>query len=153
MILKTDYKNDKFVGMRKYQLIGNEDGTVSLEDKTIYQEEGDIFNSDDINQTNRVINGNTREVERINTIKDVFVPASGWSSAVPYTQTIAVAGIKEGRPIISQHYIGTISTENINKQDEAAACVEIIDVQDGRITLYCYNQKPENDFGISIKGG
>lgn len=153
MTLKTNYKNDKFSGPRKYQLVENEDGTVSLNDVTQYLEVGDIFNSDDINATNQAVNASTYEIEQINSIKDITVPASGWTSRIPYMQTISVPGIKEGRPIISQHYIGAVNTDSINRQDEAAACVEIIDVQDGKIVLYCYNERPESDFGISIKGG
>ena len=71
MILKTNYKNDKFSGPRKYQLVENEGGTVSLNDVTQYLEVGDIFNSDDINATNQAVNANTYEIEQINSIKDI----------------------------------------------------------------------------------
>lgn len=56
MNLKTDYKNDKFSGKRKYRLSENSDGTISLDDVTAYVEVGDIFSSDDINSTNEAIN-------------------------------------------------------------------------------------------------
>ena len=56
MSLKTNYKNDVFSGNRKYNLINNSDGTVSLEDVTEYQQVGDIFNADDINSTNAKVN-------------------------------------------------------------------------------------------------
>lgn len=160
MSLKTNYKNDVFSGNRKYNLINNSDGTVSLEDVTEYQQVGDIFNADDINSTNAKVNevetnqGKTQtDIENTNGVIDVTVPASNWSESIPYTQTISIPGLKDSRPVIGQHYIGTINQSNINAQDKARNCVERIVANNGSITLYCYNQKPQTDFGISIKGG
>lgn len=59
MSLKTDYKNDKFSGARKYRKTDNEDGTISLEDVTVYEETGDVFGAADINATNEAVNKNT----------------------------------------------------------------------------------------------
>lgn len=57
MSLKTDYKNDKFSGMRKYKIeTDSETGLSTLDDKTEYVEVGDIFSADDINNTNKAIN-------------------------------------------------------------------------------------------------
>ena len=52
MSLKTDYKDAMFQGNRKYQMIQNEDGTVSFEDVTEYTQEGDSFGAKDINDIN-----------------------------------------------------------------------------------------------------
>ena len=52
MSLKTDYKDAMSQGNRKYQMIQNEDGTVSFEDVTEYTQEGDSFGAKDINDTN-----------------------------------------------------------------------------------------------------
>ncbi len=49
MALKTDYKDYKFTGSKKYQEVDNGDGTVSFTDKTVYSQEGDSFGADDIN--------------------------------------------------------------------------------------------------------
>ena len=47
MSLKTDYKNDKFSGMRKYKIeTDSETGLSTLDDKTEYVEVGDIFSAD-----------------------------------------------------------------------------------------------------------
>lgn len=78
MALKTTYQNDKFEGVRKYDLFTNSDGTISLVDRTIYQPEGDIFNADDINATNRQINKNESDINvNKNDIKanknDIFI--------------------------------------------------------------------------------
>lgn len=43
MALKTNYQNDVSPGKRKYNLINNSDGTVSLDDVTVYNKVGDII--------------------------------------------------------------------------------------------------------------
>ena len=54
--LKTDYQDYTYVGNKKFNLINNSDGTVSLEDVTDYEIEGDDFGSNDINATNQRVN-------------------------------------------------------------------------------------------------
>lgn len=60
MALKTNYKDDvlssSMNGRRKYQMIDNDDGTVSFEDKTEYDQEGDVIKAEDINEANELIN-------------------------------------------------------------------------------------------------
>lgn len=59
-MLKTDYKNDELDTStnekRKYNMINNDDGTVSLEDVTTYTQTGDVFGAQDINATNEIVN-------------------------------------------------------------------------------------------------
>lgn len=58
MALKTDYKNDiPKTEKRKYRIINNDDGTVSFEDVTEYEQIGDTFGAGDINETNKAVNG------------------------------------------------------------------------------------------------
>ena len=58
--LKTTYKDDVLNTSanekRKYNMITNEDGTVSLEDATDYSQVGDSFGAADINATNEKVN-------------------------------------------------------------------------------------------------
>jgi hypothetical protein len=54
--LKTDYQDYTFVGNKKFNLINNLDGTISLVDVTEYVVEGDEFGANDINATNQRIN-------------------------------------------------------------------------------------------------
>lgn len=60
MALKTDYKNtvvDSDVNPRqKFNMITNDDGTVSFEDVTTYKQVGDAFDAADINETNTEVN-------------------------------------------------------------------------------------------------
>ena len=60
MALKTNYKDDILDisknEKRKYNMITNPDGTVSLDDVTVYTQEGDSFGATDINRTNEAVN-------------------------------------------------------------------------------------------------
>lgn len=58
--LRTDYKDDildtEINKRRKYQMITNEDGTVSFEDVTEYLQEGDSFGALDVNAITEAVN-------------------------------------------------------------------------------------------------
>ena len=60
--LKTDYKDDILDTSqntrRKYQMINNQDGTVSFVDVTEYIQQGDSFGADDVNAITDAINKN-----------------------------------------------------------------------------------------------
>lgn len=58
--LPTNYKDDilnsSMNGKRRYQEIPNSDGTISLEDKTTYDQTGTNFGASQVNEMNRNIN-------------------------------------------------------------------------------------------------
>lgn len=58
--LKVDYKDDildeSMIGRRKYKLINNEDGTISIVDETSYTQRGDFLSAEDLNKINESIN-------------------------------------------------------------------------------------------------
>lgn len=55
--LKHDYTDAVWEGLRKYQQISNEDGTVSFQDKTVYtNKENSFFGAKDANQMNEAVN-------------------------------------------------------------------------------------------------
>lgn len=60
MALKTDFLDDilntSVNSKRKYNLIYNSDGTVSLQDVTTYTQTGDLFGAAEINETNKAVN-------------------------------------------------------------------------------------------------
>lgn len=57
--LKTNYKDDildtSVNTQRKYRMVNNADGTISLEDVTVYTQNGDSFGAADINKTNQAV--------------------------------------------------------------------------------------------------
>lgn len=67
--LPVDYVQDVIdttvTDKRRYKMITNTDGTMSLDDVTTYVLEGTEFGADDINQTNRTVNDVIDEIEGI----------------------------------------------------------------------------------------
>ena len=58
-MLRTNYKDDILDSgetRRRYELVENQDNTVSLVDVTSYQQNGDTFGAADINATNTAVN-------------------------------------------------------------------------------------------------
>lgn len=154
MSLKTDYKNDKFSGMRKYQI--TTDGTTglsTLEDKTDYVEIGDLFSADDINLTNKTVN----EIENtitgiIGTIRLGYL-SSGWSTQAPYKQTIYNSKIKETDEPIPMFEYPNINTEQQQKSvDKSVGYITDITTNDGSVTITCDFRKPTADFILVLKG-
>ena len=66
--LKTNYTDDVFSGNRKYNMITNDDGTVSFVDVTVYSTEGDSFGASDINAINTEVNNSFKKTEDISAI-------------------------------------------------------------------------------------
>lgn len=54
--LRTDYQDDIFDGNRKYRIINNSDGTISLTDATQYVQVGDVYGAAEINELNETVN-------------------------------------------------------------------------------------------------
>ena len=42
-LLPTDYKDISYAGNRKYKKIDNEDGTISFQDMTVYENRDKVF--------------------------------------------------------------------------------------------------------------
>ena len=178
MALKTNYQNDVFSGKRKYNLINNSDGTVSLDDVTVYNKVGDIFNADDINATNKVVNetsagfeavkqdnaefkeevnrqvtGLTNDVGAIKAVKTVTLSASKWSTSAPYTQTVTVSGVTaEDSPVIALYISGSPGAAAVKAMRKAFGYLDRAVTGNGSITFYCYEKKPAADFSVSVKG-
>lgn len=87
-MLKTSYVDDVFTGNRKYKLINNSDGTVSLVDSTSYTQEGDPFCAADANQI-------AVAIQRDYTVDGVAPSAFSSDSTYadyPYAATIGLLG-------------------------------------------------------------
>lgn len=134
MALKTDYKDAIFQDARKYKETVNGDGSKSFSDVTTYTVKGDRFGAKDINATNTAVNA-------LSSIRVTF-PASGWSSSAPYTQTVAVSGIK------STDNLGAPELElsgNVDTDRGALTALSYVSggsTSNGGITLFCYDAKP-----------
>ena len=76
--------------------------------------------------------------------------ATGWSSTVPYTQTVTVEGITESL----NPRIDIIISDNVvtgKKEEMAFSYVTKVTTGDGILTAYCYETKPDVDLNIMIE--
>lgn len=103
MALKVDFKddilNENVNSRRKYNLIYNSDGTVSLQDATAYTQEGDLFGGGEINTTNKAVNDLGTSINSLTTdalLNSTLVETFGTQTAVNiYFKLSGVATQKE----------------------------------------------------------
>lgn len=82
----------------------------------------------------------------------VTLLASGWSSSVPYTQTLTVQGVNAGdEPIIAAGKPLTLDSASYKALNKAFGMIDRITTGDGTITAYCYTNKPTVNVPIVIK--
>ncbi len=161
MSLKTDFKNDKFAGKRKYTLTENDDGTISLDDVTEYETVGDIYGATEVNASNTAINQNTDDIAQIRDedlvqirgVTEITLPVSGWSSSAPYTQTVSLPGIKStDNPIPLYRYPSNLTEANKNLIDRSTNMITSIKTNNGSVTVTCKFRKPVAEIIIGLKG-
>lgn len=76
--------------------------------------------------------------------------SSGWSSSVPYTQTVSIQGIlATDVPVVDVVLSSTTSTAK--SQLEAWSCVSKIETAAGSITATCLEELPTIDIPIQLK--
>lgn len=76
--------------------------------------------------------------------------ASGWSASAPYTQTVAVAGMTaEDNPDYWPVYSGT-NADRI-AQKAAFAVLDYLETAAGKVTVTCFEEKPETDITIGME--
>lgn len=146
-MLKTNYKDDAFSGMRKYRNIDNDDGSYSVEDVTEYQQEGDTYGAEDVNASNRVIN-------KLDNVIEVTLPLSGWSSgSAPYTQRVPVAGLKAtDNPSLWLNIPRGMNSSNAKLRKKLTGMINGGEPEDGYMTFYCNEKRPTADFSVLLSG-
>jgi hypothetical protein len=148
MALKTNYQNDVFQGLRKYQMVRNDDGTYSFVDATSYDQEGDLFGANDINATNEAVN------ELMDAVP-VTLTTSGWSSneGGSYTQTVALDGITaEDMPLVLKYMAADISADDYTDYGTDFALISGGQCSAGSITFYA-TDVPSGDLTICLSLG
>lgn len=146
MVLKTDFKADIFEGNRKYEITTDTAGRSEIMDVTEYVQEGDILTPEHINATNA-------EINKLETVQTVLLPAAGWSASAPYTQTVSTPGITTAdNPVMSLHIPNGATPAQVKAWNKAFGMVDEGISGDGQSTFKCYNKKPAVDFTVAIKG-
>lgn len=74
--LQTNYKDDVLATSmgkkRRYNLIQNDDGTISLEDATEYTQVGDNYGAAQLNATNQAVNESVDQAKIIDSLDDIL---------------------------------------------------------------------------------
>ena len=132
MALKTDYV-DALYEKKRVRLEDNGDGTYTPVDETNYTRQGDKFGAKDINATNAALNKAVRQ-------RNITLPASGWSSQYPFTQTVSVEGLvqEDDLKVINKAAGYLMSSED--------------SIGDGSATFHAY-KKPAVDITVITEGG
>lgn len=148
--LKTDFKDDIVENSeeRKYKVVENEDGTISLLDVTSYQQIGDTFSAKNINETNICIN-------KLNHVAEVTLSSSGWvSSSGIYTQTANLAAVTaEDNPILVSMLADGASASTQKSYNKAFGIITsgTGTTYDGYVIFKVY-KKPEISITVGLKG-
>lgn len=84
---------------------------------------------------------------------EVNLLASGWSDTVPYSQMVAVMGIKASdNPIMSPCTPKELSGSAVKIYRKMAGMITDGETEDGYITFYCGQKKPTQDFSVYLRG-
>lgn len=83
----------------------------------------------------------------------VTLPASGWSQSAPYTQRVAVAGVKAGDDVELKLYAPkNLSAQEAKLRQKQTAMITDGITEDGYVSFYCGAKKPAADFSVLLKG-
>lgn len=86
-------------------------------------------------------------------VDDVSVPVSGWSSAWPYTQSIALdTTTAAASPIWDIDGLANVTQSAASDYVDSYNCINRIVTTSTGITLYCYVDKPTVTVKIKLKG-
>lgn len=82
----------------------------------------------------------------------VTVPASGWSTSVPYTQTVSVSGLTAAMDVmLGLNITGSPSAASVAGWKKALGMIDEGTTANGTITFKCYSKKPVVDIPVFIK--
>jgi len=84
---------------------------------------------------------------------EVVLPAAGWSNSLPYSQRVAVTGIKASdNPILSPCTPKGMNTTAVKLRRKMTGMITDGETEDGFITFYCGEKKPTEDFSVYLRG-
>ena len=87
---------------------------------------------------------------RATTAVSVTIPASGWAGSGPYTQTVTVAALTDGRRCMVYPAYGDDADANIAMR-EACGCVSYSKREGQNITFTCLEDKPAVDIAVVVE--
>ena len=121
--LPTNYKDDVLATSmgkkRRYNLIQNDDGTISLEDVTEYTQEGDNYGAAQLNATNQAVNESVDQAKIIDSLDDIAANTQAGMVA----GALAIAELN-GNMACIKHKKYTV-TKNFVKGTNSAVTIDI----------------------------
>lgn len=83
----------------------------------------------------------------------VKLEVGNWSSTAPYSQKIAVTGIKESdNPILSPCTPINLDPATVKIGRKMAGMITAGETENGYITFYCSEKRPTEDFSVYLRG-
>ena len=112
-LLRTDYKDDilntDVNTQRKYRMVQNNDGTVSFEDVTAYEQVGDNFGAADINKTNLAIDELNNALDsKTASLENQIYNNISFQALDVQSNTISSTGVLTMASANSGDYVGTL---------------------------------------------
>lgn len=93
------------------------------------------------------------ETDRMKEMVTVLLPASGWSASAPYSQRVAVTGVREtDNPVVTPCTPKELTAEEVKIGRKMAGMITDGVTEDGYVTFYCGEKKPVADFSVYMKG-
>lgn len=84
---------------------------------------------------------------------EVTLPASGWSGSAPYTQTVAVPGLKSTDKIKLMSAVKKDTpAETVQTWEKMSGMIKAGEALNGQAVFYCPLKKPTKDFKIKLVG-
>lgn len=110
----------------------------------------DVVNIDDLNMNADIID---RELGRMDNKAVVTLTAAGWSASAPYSQKVAVPGIKESdNPEVHLYIPKDLDAATVKLRQKLTGMITDGETENGYVTLYCGAKKPTADFAVLLKG-
>lgn len=119
-------------------------------------EANDYVSIETVNENMDILDGKLKEtsdhIERMENELKVSLPASGWSTEFPYTQTVEGLSCKDGdEPILCKTLDGTESEDAVKAYDKVFGNIFAGSVTDGAATFYA-KKLPETNITVCLKG-
>lgn len=80
------------------------------------------------------------------------LPASGWSSSAPYTQTVSVSGVTEETNMGPMYFAPTGNADTDRKLENALELLSYGVTGNGYVKVFCYDGKPSVDITVLADG-
>lgn len=96
---------------------------------------------------------NKRVFEEHERLIEISLPLDGWTNTAPYSQRIAVTGVKEtDNPIVSPCTPKSLTAAEVKKRRKMASMITYGETEEGYVTFYCGEKRPTADFSVYLKG-